>query len=106
MHPLIHLMTVLPATPAHCVALRLEADAWLVLKGAITLACVAFVVVTWVKSKGNLLPTIGAFLMAVVIFWGTVLGGVVSLGSTVNDTMVSAGATSNATDLGAGAGGC
>lgn len=101
MHPLIHLMTFLPADPAHCVALRLEADAWLVAKGLITLACVGFVVVTWIKTKGNLLPTIGAFLMATVIFWGTVLGGIVSMGGTVNDTMVSAGATSNPTDLGA-----
>jgi hypothetical protein len=105
-NPLIHLMTALPAAPAHCVALRLEADAWLVLKGLITLACVGFVVVTWIKTKGNLLPTIGAFVMAMVIFWGTVLGGIISMGSTVNDTMVSAGATTNSTDLGAGAGGC
>jgi hypothetical protein len=102
----IHLMMVLPATPAHCVVLRLEADAWLVLKGLLTLACVVFVGWTWVHSKGNLLPTIGAFVMATVIFWGTVLGGIISMGGTVNDTMVSAGATTNSTDLGAGAGGC
>jgi len=79
----------------------LENDFWWVVKGAITIACVAFPAYAWIKSKGNLIPTIGAFLLAALIFWGTILSGVISLGGVAQDTLTSAGATAASTPLGA-----
>jgi hypothetical protein len=100
---MMHLIAALPSVPIHCGANQLIDDAWWVLKGLITLACLGFILWTGVtsKPKWSFLPLIGALAISGIVFYSTVLGGVFTLGNSAQQTLTSAGFNAQPTDFGA-----
>ena len=101
---MIHPSIVL-AVPVQCgIHALTQAGIWVV-AGLIGLYCIIHVVHAHYKSKGSLLSTLGALVMAGFILWGTLFGGVSAMAQGITDSMHLAGFNSAPTDV-SNPGGC